>query len=971
MGLNMGVMANARVFKGGPGTGKTSKLIEIITTAIKDGADPNSILLLTFGRERASQLRDEIAFKSQMTALEPLARTFHALAFSILKAEGANPILLSGPEQESFIRQLLDAKEWPAELAKAVETRGFVRELRDLISRATERGWSYEDLTGEEFWPEVAKFWQGYQGAIDMEDITLAEVVTRLDSAQLIWRAATLLKKNPEVRARWQSRFKLVLVDEYQECDKAQRALLQELAGNELVIAVDSDSTVGRFRGADPEGIEEALNFFKPKIEILTDNYRQAKEVFAAIIKTADKFPGPKRKLISTSKESGEFSAKLFTDSGNEAAYIADQIQRAYLQNGLKWSDIAIILRTPAAAGAIRRALVRSGVPIASELQVLSENAALEPILLLAEAAIYENLTYATAEKLLLSEIGGSDSVDLRRIRRSLVKHYSESEGKSGSELIVSAILEGGLEVEGGAALDKLNSLYLTARKVARDKSAQPEDLLWAIWSNSGLAEKWRSLALAGGVRGAFADRDLDAAMQLFESARRYGARFKFGSKAYFFKDIRKAEIAGDVITARGARPDVVEILTPYTAKGREWKFVVVAGMQEGVWPNLKVRGSLLGSDRLVERDRNQNLNRIELELVAKAAVAEDELRLFYVAISRAKSRLLITAISNEESEPSNFFDLLIEEAEFAEVPDRLNSASVIAKLRRELITTESKSAAASLKALSAAGFSSANPENWYGNNQITTTEPIVEPGHEVRISPSGVEKFDECELRWFLETNGGQSGNSTAQLIGNMIHKFAELAERDNLQFEEQAKILEKNWRLIDPETGWLSKSSQGRALMILNRFYQYRNEFNRTFVEAEKKFDFMVGRARIKGSIDRVELTVDKKSYLVDFKTGKTEITTAEAKSNAQMQLYQLALIKEGNEVSGASLVYLDHDNKSSKTRDQVAIDPAVVEARIIEVAEKMSSNTFLAKKNKNCQFCPVKTACPIQLEGRKLYE
>ena len=87
--------------------------------------------------------------------------------------------------------------------------------------------------------------------------------------------------------------------------------------------------------------------------------------------------------------------------------------------------------------------------------------------------------------------------------------------------------------------------------------------------------------------------------------------------------------------------------------------------------------------------------------------------------------------------------------------------------------------------------------------------------------------------------------------------------------------------------------------------------------------------------------------------------------------MQLYQLALVKEGNEVDGASLVYLDHDNKGSKTRDQNAIDPKIVEARIELVAEKMGGRTFLAKKNKNCQFCQLKTSCPIQIEGRKLYE
>ena len=115
------------IITGGPGSGKTRVLIEAAIARINGGQDPNSILVLTFGRERASELRDAIALRTSKTMLEPLARTFHALAHSILKAEGHNPILLSGPEQEGWIRQLVDGVEWPDELRPALHTRGFVR----------------------------------------------------------------------------------------------------------------------------------------------------------------------------------------------------------------------------------------------------------------------------------------------------------------------------------------------------------------------------------------------------------------------------------------------------------------------------------------------------------------------------------------------------------------------------------------------------------------------------------------------------------------------------------------------------------------------------------------------------------------------------------------------------------------------------------------------------------------------------
>ena len=94
------------ILSGGPGSGKTTVLIEAAISRINSGQDPNSILLLTFGRERASELRDAIALQTSQTMLEPLARTFHALAHSILKAEGHNPILLSGPRSEEHTSEL-------------------------------------------------------------------------------------------------------------------------------------------------------------------------------------------------------------------------------------------------------------------------------------------------------------------------------------------------------------------------------------------------------------------------------------------------------------------------------------------------------------------------------------------------------------------------------------------------------------------------------------------------------------------------------------------------------------------------------------------------------------------------------------------------------------------------------------------------------------------------------------------------
>jgi superfamily I DNA/RNA helicase len=201
------------VVQGGPGTGKTTVLVEAALARIQEGQNPDSILLLTYGRERASELRDAIALRTTKTMFEPLARTFHSLAFSILKmkAKGEpDPILLSGPEQESYIRELLKGdiedgfKEWPEDLHKALTTNGFARELRDLILRASERGIDADELAalgkqeGEKYWEAAAAFWKRYTNSMIMREFSAQDAKLRIDPSELVSRASIHLRNNPD-----------------------------------------------------------------------------------------------------------------------------------------------------------------------------------------------------------------------------------------------------------------------------------------------------------------------------------------------------------------------------------------------------------------------------------------------------------------------------------------------------------------------------------------------------------------------------------------------------------------------------------------------------------------------------------------------------------------------------------------------------------------------------------------------------
>ena len=996
------------VIHGGPGTGKTTVLIESALARISQGQNPDSILLLTFGRERASELRDAIALRTTKTMFEPLARTFHSLAFSIIKMKAKSdpePILLSGPEQESFIKDLLQGDKeiegrWPADLLAAIETNGFARELRDLILRASERGIGPDDLEklaiseGEKYWSPAAQFWKRYLNSMVMREISANDAKLRIDPSELVSRAFVHLHNNPDLLTSLRARFTTIMVDEFQESDPAQRALLSQLAGQDVIICADADSAVGRFRGADPDGLSAALDPYRSTEIVLNTSFRNASAIFDLGLSFANSMKGSPltRKRNCGNDNPGQLEVHRFRSTAEEAAYIAHQFRSAHLRDGISYSQMAVILRSPGIqAASLRRAFSQVGIPVASELQALAGNPAIAPFLLLARVALtLQSLNFDTAERLLLSEFGGADSISLRRIRRALIAARPEGDERSGTQLLLDAINDGEIFIEGATEITRIHELLEKARAVARNKKAMADELLWAIWDNAvtsdgqKISTAWRNQALRPGLRGAAADRDLDAMMQLFESAARYSERFPLSGPGAFIAEIAGEDIAGDVITAKGVRPDFVEILTVHSAKGREWELVAVAGLQEGSWPNLKQRSSLLGAERLVERQRNPDIPRDQLDVIAANGLMHDESRLMHVALTRAKSALFVTAVQRDDEEPSQFFESIEvavtgsdhDEKLVTEVPRPITTSALVAQLRSELHGDNAAEAASLLKTMANQGIHLADPANWLGSVSLSTDAPVIDADKEVVVSPSGVEVFEECGVKWFLQNNGGTNGDSTAQVLGSAIHAFAaKMVQEPETTKEVLIANLESSWKLIDPDSGWVSASHLERAVTMLEKFVEYHKKGVRKVVDAEIRFDVKIGRARVRGSVDRLEVEADGSLFIIDFKTSATAISVQDAKENLQLATYQLAITEggftQGNESSGAELVYLGTKPKEATQRLQPRIDTEAHKIKITEVADGMGAATFFATINTRCKGCPVRASCPVQNDGRTVIE
>ena len=978
---------------GQAGSGKTSTLIAAIANRIAAGEDPNKILALTYGRQSASKLRDQIASANPTahTVAEPIARTFHSVAFMILNdpinlesSADKKYVLLSGAEQDAQIRQLLELdaanpaqSNWPQDLIPALTTKGFAKELREFIGRATERGSSPAELSkfakkyDQKYWPAICQFWDRYQNAMALRDATTTHSFNRVDPSEIVVLAVDKLESNQRLLEKYQKLFQIIYVDEFQESDRAQRKLLQLLSGPELVIFADPDSAVGRFRGADPDNLISDLEQFGIKKKITLD----------------------KRLRPVASQQ-----VALLSSASEEANFIAHQFRSAHLISNMPWSQMAVIVRSPGPQiTALQRAFAMNSIPVEIDAQAasLGDNPAIKPIITVAQIALGQlkitSSNWDEIELLLKSEFAGADAISIRQMRIALSKAQKHNPPKSSTDLILDHLtcLTPDLPWEELTSLKRINDLIKEAKK-ALSKSSDISDLLWSIWSNGKnyegelISRVWQQTALAGGNRGMIADQNLDAVITLFEVARRFSERLPEAKPSLFIDQLLGEKILADTITTTAQRGEVVQVMTVHSAKGLEWELVALAGMQEGSWPNLKQRGSLLGSERLVEIFRHGISNIEQLDAISAAGLMQDEKRLLNVALTRASKQLFVTAITQEDTQPSSYFEKLApQEIQLQQSQRSITQPALVAALRRIATVSDkedSQFAARALKTLASNGVKVADPKHWVGVKPVSTDLPVISPQEQLRISPSSLESFTECGLKWMLEQSGGRDADSTAQVLGSAIHVIAaQLKDQPTLTLDELEGKLKGAWSLIDMNQGWIKDYEYRRAASMLKKFYGWHVENKNQLIGVEEKFEFKLGSAIVSGSIDRVELTNEGKYYIVDLKTGATPISYEDAQQNKQLQSYQLAVVNDGfknklehQEVAGAELIFVgDLKGKEAKGRPQDKVNEKVVSQEISEIAVKMSDKNFVAVINDRCRSCAVKTSCPIQPAGKSVIE
>lgn len=955
----------------GAGTGKTTVLINRLLYLIMEKKySPDEILLTTFTEKAASEMEQRALEILPYGYFDLWINTFHSFCERVLREHGleiglpADFKLLDQTQQWILIHNNLskfdldyykplgNPTKFISELIKhfsrlkdeVIWSKDYLKYAQDIEENSDDSLVDFEEKDKEQ---EIVRIKELAKAYAVYNQLLLEN--SFLDFGDLIIYTLKLLQKRPIILKLYQDKFKQVMVDEFQDTNWAQYELVKLLSGqnSNLIVVGDDDQSIYRFRGSSIFNIMKFKDDYpKAKEIVLTSNYRSGQEILdRAYSLIANNNPNRLEKKINIDKRlksqtnfSGQVSHWHLNDEEGELTFVREKIQEIKTnQSETLWSDFSILVRSNDAADKFVKELDRQGIP---NVFVSLKGLYYKPLILDAinyfklldnyheSSALYRvlNFNYFSLPYL--------DIVNLNKVARN--KTWSLFETLEKVESIAS------ITPSSVSKIKKLLSLIDKHSKLAKEKL--PSQIFLTYIKDFSITDKFDK------------DRDKDKFSYLNQFYKKIKSLENVNENLSLkeFVDLLNLEIeAGESgkLSLEYDDHEVVKIMTIHAAKGLEFKYVFVPNLVDKRFPTINRSDKIAIPEALIKEkissDKNFHL--------------EEERRLFYVAITRAKERLYLTSAKNYGGKTEKKVSPFVLELEISENKQLNSSGQSLTELEKDLIESDEEK----------------------------KLNKVAKYSLPAKFSFSQLESYSNCPWQYrfaFIlkvpvpekaSLSFGRSMHNTLYefLYPLLDNNFKQTSLFSNNKLKEELKLLTQE-RLLEiyknkwQEGGYSSKQEK-------QDYYLKGEESLKNFLKnvkggalpqpimLEKSFVYKLGQYPIKGTIDRVDKLADGTVEVIDYKTGKIK-DKLDKRNKRQLMIYQLALENTlGLKVSKLSYYFLDKEGQKTSfvAKDK---DLEKLEEELLEEMKEIATMNFIPKPDKRtCSFCDFKDIC----EFRKL--
>jgi len=954
----------------GAGTGKTRVITQRIRHLLE--SDPSlpadALLALTYTDKAAGEMQSRVfrAMGERSEGLRP--RTFHAFCYQNILCE-LRPGLTVIDDYDHWIllrRNLhrLGLKHY----RRATDPGQFLKDFCDFFVRCQD-----ELVTPDEFdhWVRgLESRLAAVKNELDAEDFKArVEEVERWQEVGRAYRASEELlneknlctfgmqmvggvrelQNNEALRARFQQQFRYILVDEFQDTNVAQIELLRLLAsGRNNVVAVgDNDQAIFHFRGASFSsftiflerfaGITPQPGHLGQYFLTLTQNYRSTQKILRVsgqVIAQNEKSTYLPEKRLRTDNPPGDHIhvVELSSDLA-EAHWVSDELRKLH-EKGHAWNEFAVLYRMHTHRDLLVDELDRRQIPyIIKNLSILS-NALIRDLIAYLRLIIHPNDNVACA-RVLAMPAWGLTPEDLVRLAEKISDRHGIALWHA-LEKPQGQLLPRPYHAKVGELMEIITSLR------ARESNSMATEMLDALTARLGL-----TVVAAGSER-----KYLDCFRQFIREWQQKTSTNDSMRLRDFVEYLEYFEEAGGAINLPEASlEDAVQLMTVHTAKGLEFDHVFMIRATARGFPAPARRREFEFPAELLKEEQPQGDHRIQ-----------EERRLFYVGMTRARKRLTITTLLNRYHKPSPFIDDFLQEPLIQVQDGRRLNPTVALPENKERPSLRPWAYRSQRDLFAPAG----EEPRVYSRIAEWATEyrpPVFSP---LRLSASAIETYQTCALKFLFNKSWGLRGGPSAALtFGNIMHTvlkhfLEEHRSGGKPRWEDMLRIYEREWSHAGFEDEYQENEYKQDGLEQLRAFFDSFAADPPRVRDLERPFDLHMDRdVLIKGRVDLINDLGGGEVEIVDFKTGRPK-DEKQIKKSLQLGIYAIAAREQLELNPGLITIYgLQKNEKISAVPGEKELKQT--RDTVIEVADNIRAGHFPARTGFWCNSCDYKTICP----------